>query len=80
MSSQALLSEIERAPEEIRREVWNFLKFLQSKSAVGKSSENSLQGTPDWSGVPAKWKSVWGEDHAPGSSMDSILDDLRGTR
>jgi hypothetical protein len=80
MSSQALLSEIERAPEEVRREVWNFLKFLQSKSTAGESSANSVQGSPDWSDLPAKWKSVWGVGYAPGSSMESILDDLRGPR
>ncbi len=42
MSSQTLLSEIESAPEEIRREVWDFLKFLKSQQSAGTKREDSM--------------------------------------
>ena len=42
MSSQTLLSEIESAPEEIRREVWDFLKFLKSRQSAGTEREDSI--------------------------------------
>ena len=80
MSSKALLSEIESAPEDIRREVWDFLKFLKAKRAAGGKVENPLPSAPDWTGIPAKWKAVWGDGDAPGSSIDTILDELRGSR
>ena len=80
MSSQVLISEIENAPEDIRREVWDFLKLLKAKRASTRNVENPVQSVPDWSGLPAKWKAAWGDGYAPGTSMDSILDELRGTR
>jgi len=66
MSSQTLLSEIESAPEEIRREVWDFLKFLKSRQAAGPEREDSLLPLaqtawgPDWNSAEedAAWKDL----------------------
>jgi hypothetical protein len=66
MSSQALLSEIESAPEEIRREVWNFLKFLKSRQSAGPEREDSLLPLaqtawgPDWNSAEEDeaWKDL----------------------
>jgi len=66
MSSQALLSEIESAPEEIRREVWEFLKFLKSRQSLELKEQESMlplaQTTwgPDWSSTEEDeaWKDL----------------------
>ncbi len=76
MSSAALLKEIESAPEEVRREVLEFLSFLKSRRvqvSAGVSSKQSI----DWSDLSLRWKRVWGQEFAPGTPIDEILSDLR---
>jgi hypothetical protein len=66
MSSQTLLSEIESAPEEIRREVWDFLKFLKSRQSAGPEREDSVLPLaqtawgPDWTSAEEDeaWKDL----------------------
>lgn len=53
MNSQSILSEIESAPEEIRREVWYFLKFLKDRQSSGIREEDSI--------LPLA-QSAWGHD------------------
>ena len=76
MSSQTLLSEIESAPEEIRREVWDFLSFLKSRRMPVPIGDTSMQSI-DWSDLASRWNRVWGSDFAPGTPVDAILSDLR---
>ena len=66
MSSQTLLSEIESAPEEIRREVWDFLKFLKSRQSAEPEKEDSMLPLaqtawgPDWNSAEEDeaWKDL----------------------
>lgn len=66
MSSQALLSEIESAPEEIRREVWEFLKFLKSRQSLELKEQESMLPLaqtawgPDWTSTEEDeaWKDL----------------------
>lgn len=66
MSPQILLSEIESAPEEIRRKVWDFLRFLKSQRSLEIQEEDStlhLAQTswgPDWSSAEEDeaWKDL----------------------
>ena len=66
MSPQALLSENESAPEEIRREVWEFLKFLKSRQTLGVKEQESMLPLaqtawgPDWSSAEEDeaWKDL----------------------
>jgi len=66
MSSQSLLSEIESAPEEIRREVWDFLKFLKDRQSSGTREEDSILPLaqsawgPDWTSAEEDeaWKDL----------------------
>ena len=76
MSSATLLKEIESAPEEIRREVLDFLSFLKSRRVHLSAGECSKQ-TIDWSDLALRWKRVWGQEFAPGTPIDDILSDLR---
>jgi hypothetical protein len=76
MSSATLLREIETAPEEIRREVWDFLSFLKSRRMTVATSNPSMQSI-DWSDLASRWNRVWGQDFAPGTPVDAILSDLR---
>ena len=76
MSSQTLLSEIESAPEEIRREVWDFLSFLKSRRIPAPTGDTSTESI-DWSDLASRWNRVWGSDFAPGTPVDEILSDLR---
>ena len=76
MSSATLLKEIESAPEEIRREVLEFLSFLKSRRVHVSAGEFSKQ-TIDWSDLALRWKRVWGQEFAPGTPIDEILSDLR---
>ncbi|MFM8983876.1 MAG: hypothetical protein ACKOLA_13485 [Spartobacteria bacterium] len=65
-SSQALLSEIESAPEEIRREVWEFLKFLKSRQSLELKEQESMLPLaqtawgPDWTSTEEDeaWKDL----------------------
>jgi len=76
MSSATLLREIETAPEEIRREVLDFLSFLKSRRMPVPTSDASTESI-DWSDLVSRWNRVWGPDFAPGTPVDAILSDLR---
>ena len=76
MSSATLLKEIETAPEEIRREVLDFLSFLKSRRMPAPTGDTSMQSI-DWSDLASRWNRVWGPDFAPGTPVDAILSDLR---
>ena len=76
MSSATLLREIETAPEEIRREVLDFLSFLKSRRMPAPTGDTSMQSI-DWSDLATRWNRVWGPDFAPGTPVDVILSDLR---
>ena len=76
MSSATLLREIETAPEEIRREVCDFLSFLKSRRMPAPASDPSTESI-DWSDLASRWNRVWGHDFAPGTPVDVILSDLR---
>ena len=76
MSSATLLREIETAPEEIRREVCDFLSFLKSRRMPVPASDPSTESI-DWSDLASRWNRVWGHDFAPGTPVDVILSDLR---
>ena len=76
MSSATLLREIETAPEEIRREVYDFLSFLKSRRMPVTTCESSTPSI-DWSDLASRWNRVWGHDFAPGTPVDTILSDLR---
>lgn len=76
MSSATLLREIETAPEEIRREVLDFLSFLKSRRMPVPTTDSSTESI-DWSDLASRWNRVWGPDFAPGTTVDAILSDLR---
>ena len=76
MSSATLLREIETAPEEIRREVFEFLSFLKSRRMPVPTGDPSTESI-DWSDLASRWNRVWGQNFAPGTPVDAILSDLR---
>jgi hypothetical protein len=77
VSSATLLKEIESAPEEIRREVLEFLSFLKSRRVHVSAGVVSSKQSIDWSDLSLRWKRVWGQEFAPGTPIDEILSDLR---
>jgi hypothetical protein len=77
MSSASLLREIEDAPEEIRQEVFDFLSFLKARR-TSLSVATSEPQPIDWSDLASRWQRIWGNEFAPGSSVEVIVSDLRG--
>jgi hypothetical protein len=77
MSTASLLKEIEDAPEEIRQEVLDFLSFLKSRRSP-LSSAISVRQPIDWSDLASRWQRIWGHEFAPGTPVETIVNDLRG--
>ncbi len=75
--AENLISEIERAPEELVQETYEFQE-LQRKNAAKTESEANIQSTitpPDFEG---RLKAIYGDRVVP--SSQSILDEMREDR
>lgn len=72
-----LLREIETAPEEIRQEVLDFLSFLKARR-LPHSASFPAANSIDWPDLAPRWQRIWGQEFAPGTSVDQIVSDLRG--